>query len=213
MMYVAILRVHGLNRRWATWSTATWLSVYLFGAVALPLRYPAELLGEVVATGLVVGLILPAVAVSRLLDEGPAFQVLTAARPMLTSRLGWSSAVLVGQTAVAALVASGMSTTPQLLVVADALLLTAAAALSVALFGSSLAWLLPLLLVSVFTAPDVVPWSVNVLYRHSLAPVTFGVAAAVSVAAVATYAFTGSVGLWSRWRGTWRDAADPAQDS
>ncbi len=88
MMYVAILRVHGLNRRWATWSTATWLSVYLFGAVALPLRYPAELLGEVVATGLVVGLILPAVAVSRLLDEGPAFQVLTAARPMLTSRLG-----------------------------------------------------------------------------------------------------------------------------
>lgn len=204
------LAVHGLDGRWLRFTTASWLGVFLFGAVALPWRYPSEVLGTVIATGLVIGLLLPAVAFARLLDEGPAHLVLTASRRLASTRMLWSLLLIACQAGIATLAAAGMSATPPLLVVADAVLLTAAAVLSVALFGLAAGWLLPLILVSVFTAPGVVPWNANILYLHTLAPVTAGVAAATSTIAAAAYTAFGSVGLWTRHRGSWKT---PDQDT
>jgi hypothetical protein len=200
----------GLTRRWAAVIAAAWLSVLLFAAITLPMKYPQELHGRIIDSGLVVGLTIPVAAMARTLDEGAPHLVKTASRALARNRASWAGGMLAA-TATLAAGLSALLPVPAVLMVADSLLLAAVAVLGAGLVGGDVAWVPPLVLAGVASAPGVVPLSVNVLYHHDQAGLTLLIAIVTAVTGVAVYARRGSVGPERRGR-AWRVDAHVGQE-
>lgn len=193
----ALLAAHGLGWRWALASASTWLGVAVLAAVSLPLRYPLQAGGQMVDSAVVVALLLPVSVMARVLDEGAPHLIAAAARPLHTTRLVSASGYLLASVGGAALTGP-LAPVPPLLVIADALLFAALTVAGVGLLGSRLGWFLPLACALVASAPRLVPWQTNLLYRQDTADLLLATAAVVAVAGVALYLRHGSLGIAGR---------------
>jgi hypothetical protein len=180
----AIAAAHRFSWRGAVALVASWVALAVAAKVSLPLQYPYQALDEMISTGIVVGLILPISVSVIVLDEGPAHLVAGAAR-----RLIWSRALSAGAYAVVTLLgavsaASAVNVDFDLLV-GDAMFLSATALIGVSALGLRLGWILPTAVALVASAPGLIPWQANLLYRHGyadhLAPVTVGLLAVGAV--------------------------------
>lgn len=179
---------------------AAWLTLFAFASVTVPLKYPYESPGvELMDSGVVAGLVAPISVLGRTLDE-PCLQLLAAAsRRTWRERLGWAALVLALTVAVTALmtpilprVVSGQ------LLVADAALLSGVSLATGGFIGGDLAWLGPLTLVGIASAPGLVPAQWNALYAASNTQLAWILAVLSAILGAATYACRGSAG--PQWR-------------
>lgn len=187
----ALFAAHGVTVRWLIGICAAWCAVTLFDLVTVPLLHPQEAHDQMIDTGIVVGLVLPVVMGARLLDEGPAHLTRTASRRLGLARFGWAIAV-TGASIGAATVVAAVVPVSSPLVITDAALLMGASTLGAAIVGARLAWIFPFATVAVFSAPGVVPWEDNLLYRASTADDTGWVALGIVLCGLAAYTYRGS---------------------
>lgn len=170
------------------------MALAVFGLVTLPLKFPFEAQRELVDSGVIVGLVLPLVVMSRILDEGPHQLVVGASRALARARLCWVGGY-AGAVAVGSATAWWIAPVPFSLFAADALFLAAVTVLGVGTLGSRLGWILPLASALVASAPGLVPWQANLLYRQGHAAILLLIAAIVATAGSAGYARFGSLGV------------------
>lgn len=186
--------VHNLERRWFTTAVGSWLALWLFASISLPLKYPYEARGQVVDSGVVIGLLVPLAVMNVVLYEGPADSVRTAARRLVDVRL----AVCLGYFALAALSATAMAwavSLPVQLVLADALLLGALNIAGTALLGVRLGWTLAALVAFTMSAPGLVPFEFNAFYHRDVGSVFLAVVAVIATVATLLFIRTGATGV------------------
>lgn len=182
---------HGLTWRWAGMSLTSWAAVSLFAAITVPIKYPYEAIGTVVDSGVVVGLLVPIAVSGTILFEGPADLVRLAARDLALPRAALLACVYA-MTCAAAGVTAVLASLPVAVVVVDALLLVALLAVGVSLLGVGLGWLLPGACAFAFSAPGLVPWDLNVLYRRDVSATYLAIVAIALLIGTIAYALRGS---------------------
>ncbi|MGL5824418.1 MAG: hypothetical protein ACRCYU_06215 [Nocardioides sp.] len=189
-----VLATRGLSPRWWGSLVAAWLAVAVFARVSLPLKFPFDAQDKMIDSGVVVGLVVPIAVMTQLLDEGSPQLVAGAARRLRRSR--WLMAGgYVALAAVGGLVVGLLAPAPRLLVLGDALLLAGLSVFGAGLLGARLAWLVPLSVTMVVSAPGLVPWSANLPYRTESACEVLMIALVVAGAGLATYGRFGAYGV------------------
>jgi hypothetical protein len=171
-----------------------WLIVALTARVTLPLKFPNETPGTFVDNGVVIGLLVPIVASSPFLIEGPAYLVRSATRALLVSRTAIGMLV-IGLNFSLAAGFMRFAGVPLRLVLGDALLGVALLVAGVGLLTPRVGWILPVAVFTVFTIPSLVPPDHNLLYRNLELDSLWEVAGTATVLAIAIYSTFGSVGL------------------
>jgi hypothetical protein len=187
---------HHLTPRWLGGVVGAWLCHGVFAAVAIPLDYPYEARGQVIDTGVVVGLVLPIAVVAVALDEGPDYLVRGAARSLLLVRFGLAVAyleVVAGMAAVVAVVAA----LPLLLVVLDAVLLASLTLTGTSVFGVKGGWIPAAAAAVIVSAPGLLPWKLNLMYHLEVGRPFVVAVLGLGVAATAIYLLRGSVRMRS----------------
>jgi hypothetical protein len=193
----AVAAAHRLSPTTSAVFVGSWAALVLATRVTLPLQYPYEALDQMISTGVVVGLVLPIAATAIVLDEGPPEIVTAAARSLVVPR---ASAVVLYAALVGAAASSLASVVPVdfALLVGDAAFLAAKALIGVCLLGLGLGWIVPLATALIASATSLIPWQVDLLYRHGhadeLAPITAGLLSL----GLAGYVRLGSMGLLGR---------------
>jgi len=153
-----------LERRWwAAWAFS-WLVLVAASAVTIPFMYPYDLAEDFIDSGVVVGLCLPILVAARILREGPVEQVLTAARPLWGWRLGAGFVFTTATVAVAAVAGLAIPVNHVQLVL-DSFVLVGAGLTSAGVLGARGTWVGPVTLVTVSSAPGLLPLQYNLLYR------------------------------------------------
>lgn len=166
----------------------------MFSLVSLPLKFPFEAQREMVDSGVIVGLVLPLVVIARVLDEGPPQLMVGASRALGPARLGWVCGYAV-MVAVGSAAAWWLAPVPFSLFTADALFLAAVTVLGVGTLGSRLGWLLPLAIALAASAPGLIPWQANLLYREGQAGALLLITAIVAAIGCAGHVRFGSLGM------------------
>jgi hypothetical protein len=196
---LAAAAAHGVTLKRVGVMLGCWALLIGFARVALPIQYPYEALGEMIDTGLVVGLVLPLTVSVSLLDEGPVELLSGVARTLALYRL--ASCALYGAAVAALSCLAALTVRVSMgLLVGDAMFLGAVAVIGVSTLGPRLGWT-PLLAVAlVASAPTLIPWQANWLYRRGqsaeLVPVTLALFAVGSF----LYAHFGSAGVLAQRR-------------
>lgn len=188
---------HHVGRAVLGASLASWAGLCAFAAVTIPLKYPFDARGQVVDSGVVVGVLVPIAVLNVLLDEGPPELVRASARPLGRERIALATVLLVLVAALSWAVAR-TAALPTGLVCCDALMLQSLTVSGAALFGGRRGWVLAAAAAAAMSAPGLVPWELDVAYHRDVAS---GYAAAVALAAVTStglYAVRGASGLRSR---------------
>lgn len=183
--------VHGITIRWCGSVVAAWLGVSLFAAVTVPIKYPFEAVGTVVDSGVIVGLVVPIAVMGTVLHEGPRDLVAAAARSLLLPRLALLGA-LYTTVAVASLIAALLASLPVVIVIVNSLLLAALLTIAVSFIGVGLGWILPVACTFVFSAPGLIPWDYNAMYRRDVSGAYVGVLVTSLVIGAVAYATRGS---------------------
>jgi len=186
-----VLAARGMTVRWwLTW-VASWAAVSGFAGVAVPIEYPYQAHFDFVPSAVVVGIVAPIAVGAIALGEGPSDLVAGHSRRLGMVRLaavtGFAAVGIAGSWSLA-----GLVDLPASLVCEDAVLLTGLATVGVAVGSPRLGWVLPLTCVLVFSAPGLIPWQANVLYRLELQSVRLVVDLAAVTAGVASYGLLGS---------------------
>jgi hypothetical protein len=195
--WAAVLAAHRASWRSALALIVSWVALAGAARVSLPLQYPYQALDQMISTGVVVGVVLPVGVSVLVLDEGSQQLVAGASRRLARSRAMALGAYL----AVTLLGASSAATAVSVdsgLFVGDAVFLSACALLGVSALGIRLGWLFPAAAALIASAPGLIPWQANLLYRHGYAddlmPYTAGLLAMGAVG----YVRGGAGGLGGR---------------
>lgn len=186
--------VSGMNRRWLSLAVASWLSVAVFASISLPLKYPYQTGEEVVDSAVIVGLLIPTIVASQLLQEGPIHLVGGASRRPLLLRLIKAMALL-SISLIGGAVAHLIAPVPALLVIGDSVLLAGLAILGTGAIGLRYAWAVPTFVVVICSSPRIIPWQFNLLYRADSQQYIALVACVTGILGLCAYCCYGSYGL------------------
>lgn len=192
-MAVAWRIVHHFEPKWFAMVAASWGALFLFASVTIPIKYPYEARGQVVDSGVVIGLLVPLAVMNLALDEGPEDLIRTASRRLSGARLAVASAYLSTASAMAAFMALAAAL-PLRLVLADALILGSLNIIGTSLFGVRLGWSIPGAVAFTMSAPGLVPFNFNALYNREVSTAFIACVALAAVVAMVAYLRGGSTG-------------------
>jgi hypothetical protein len=188
---------HLRDWRWCVAGVAAWIAAALSSWVTIPLMYPYEDPRTFVTTGAVAGLIVPLAVCGIVLDEGPPALLASAGRTLALWRVGWAVGYIAGMSALAWVESRFILPISIGTFVADALFVASAAVCGVGLVGLRGGWLLPAVVIAVFSVPGLVPWTWNWIYRTDEVGHMLVVGLASAGVGVAMFAAGGSRGLLS----------------
>lgn len=185
---------HNLRPNWFAGAAGSWLALWLFASITIPLKYPYEARGEVVDSGVVVGLLIPLAVMNVVLDEGPQDLVRTAARRLSSFRLAIVLAYLLTAALMSAIMAAAANL-PTGLVLADTILLASLSILGTGLLGVRLGWAPAAAVAFTMSAPGLIPWHLNAVYHRDVGTEFAVVIVALTIIATAVFLLTGATGI------------------
>lgn len=186
----------GLSIRWVVYIGLAWFALAVISNARLPFRFPFAEHDDMIDSAVVVGLVLPLSVMARMLDEGAPHLVAGASRRLVEARCAWAVAFLC-VTSLGAVGAWLVSPVPFDLFMSDALFFGFAMVLGVGLLGSRLGWLVPTTITFLASAPGIVPWQANLLYREDMTSTLLLFVAIVGFAAMVAYVRNGGFGVFT----------------
>lgn len=185
---------HNVGPKWLAGAGGSWVALWLFASITIPLKYPYEARGQVVDSGVVVGLLIPLAVMNVVLDEGPRDLVRASARRLSPYRL----TLAIGYFLTVALMSATMATAsalPTSLVVTDSILLASLSILGTGLLGVRLGWAPSAAVAFTMSAPGLIPWHLNAVYHRDVGPEFVVIVVTLAVTAIAVFAQTGATEL------------------
>lgn len=184
------LEVHGVDRRFAALTLGAFVAFGSSSQLSALWLFPNEQNGTYVDSLSIAGVLVPTAVLSQVLAEGLPSVAITARRRLAGDRAAWAAGYAVVLVCGVAGVSAAVKL-PWAHMACVAVLLAGLSLTSVVYAGVRLGWVAPSIFVAAFSAPGVVPFDYNMLYRVTTEGILAVASVTVGAAGLLLYAARG----------------------